>query len=174
MNFDWIKPIINKTLEQSWGFLMPIVITLGVLLFSPGFRMWADAENFYAQYRVGLSIALVYSGSCIFYKILAWGKSFISSVLARRKQRKEDADRILEIQRVIQSLSQEERDILAQFNKRDTVVWLSIENEAVLSLQEKNILNSVGYLLTYRGRAFEQKLCRTFQINSAFKDFLTF
>jgi cobalamin biosynthesis protein CobD/CbiB len=82
MNHEWLKLIIGKILEQSWGFIMPVFITLSVLIFSPAFRAWAGAEAFYSGHRAAFSIVFLYFSSCIAYKSAV---AFIAEIKRRRE-----------------------------------------------------------------------------------------
>jgi hypothetical protein len=84
VDVSFIKPIIKKILEQSWGVILSILATLAVLIFSSGFRAWAGADEFVTNYRAPLCIALLFFSSYLACMIAA-------SIIAKAKRRRLNA-----------------------------------------------------------------------------------
>jgi hypothetical protein len=147
---------------SNWGIVMPIFAIVTALIFSPDVRLWTGLDNFYVQFRPWISLAWMFLSARI-----AWQLS--TAVFSRGrswKQARNNRDHML---KTLKSLSAKEKKILSQFQDNDTQ-WLSMEDEAVMSLQNKKVISPAGGIVKYLGRAFEMSLGRQYQINPLAKN----
>jgi hypothetical protein len=132
---DIFIKIFAQLLNLSWKVIFPMFLFLTVLLFSEKARYYLPGiDALYAQHSGWMSIIWLYCASCAVYKsttnIINWFRQTSRAVAQKT-----------ELIAQINSLPQTENEIFNLFLSGESeVIWLPINDPAVTSLHNKNIL----------------------------------
>lgn len=144
---NWFSVILKKILEPTWSFVIPCLAFTSLLTFSPfSLRQLLGIEQFYRDWRLYISLLLLYSVTIFLYKTTVLLVCKSRSIIQQKRYCKQHSERVAAF---LQDLPPQEAKMLSYIlSSRSDVVWVPYYFPEVQSLLVKEIIYMVSNQIT--------------------------